>query len=227
MPRQRSGIRMTAAVELEKLMLAIPTGPISLRAVDALVADRGVGSLFAFADAIVARSGTLVSKHLLRAVTEPGPMVVATLHRKMRDLAQIHGATVVDGNSVATAARAIGMHEYPAGKMAEAARRWSSAEIVDALRQLRLVGGDRGGDERHTRTQGLPDRIGAGVAHGDRGPLEQGALRSERHDDRVRRHRTDDAVNVWAMGDAHRLLKHLEAIVVAIPVKGVAAIVAG
>lgn len=57
----RSGIRMTAAVELEKLMLAIPTGPISLRAVDALVADRGVGSLFAFADAIVSRSGTLVS----------------------------------------------------------------------------------------------------------------------------------------------------------------------
>jgi hypothetical protein len=55
----RSGIRMTAVVDLEKLMLAIPTGPISLRAVDALVADRGVGSLFAFADAIVSRSGTL------------------------------------------------------------------------------------------------------------------------------------------------------------------------
>ena len=132
----RSGIRMTAAVELEKLMLAIPTGPISLRAVDALVADRGVGSLFAFADAIVSRSGTLVSKHLLRAVSEPGPMVVATLHRKMRDLAQIHGATVVEGGSVATAARTIGMHEFPAGKLAEAARKWSSAEIADAINGL-------------------------------------------------------------------------------------------
>jgi len=132
----RSGIRMTAVVELEKLMLAIPTGPISLRAVDALVADRGVGSLFAFADAIVSRSGTLVSKHLLRAVSEPGPMVVATLHRKMRDLAQIHGATVVEGASVATAARTIGMHEFPAGKLAEAARKWSSAEIADAINGL-------------------------------------------------------------------------------------------
>ena len=132
----RSGIRMTSVVELEKLMLAIPTGPISLRAVDALVADRGVGSLFAFADAIVSRSGTLVSKHLLRAVSEPGPMVVATLHRKMRDLAQIHGATVVEGASVATAARTIGMHEFPAGKLAEAARKWSSAEIADAINGL-------------------------------------------------------------------------------------------
>jgi DNA polymerase III delta subunit len=127
---------MTSVVELEKLMLAIPTGPISLRAVDALVADRGVGSLFAFADAIVSRSGTLVSKHLLRAVSEPGPMVVATLHRKMRDLAQIHGATVVEGASVATAARTIGMHEFPAGKLAEAARKWSSTEIADAINGL-------------------------------------------------------------------------------------------
>jgi DNA polymerase III delta subunit len=132
----RSGIRMTAAVELEKLMLAIPSGPISLRAVDALVADRGVGSLFAFADAIVSRSGTLVAKHLLRAVSEPGPMVVATLHRKLRDLAQIHGATVVEGASVASAARTIGMHEFPAGKLAEAARKWSSAEIADAINGL-------------------------------------------------------------------------------------------
>jgi len=129
----RSGMRMTAAIELEKLMLAVPSGPITLRAVDALVADRGVGSLFAFADAIVARSGALVAKHLLRAVAEPGPMVVATLHRKMRDLAQVHGATVVEGLTAAQAARRIGMHEFPAGKLAEAARRWRAEEIAEAM----------------------------------------------------------------------------------------------
>lgn len=43
----RSGMRMTAAIELEKLMLAMPTGTIPLKAVQLLVADRGVGSLFA------------------------------------------------------------------------------------------------------------------------------------------------------------------------------------
>ena len=132
----RSGMRMTAAVELEKLMLAMPTGTIPLKAVQLLVADRGVGSLFAFADAIVARSGPLAARHLGRAISEPGPMVVATLHRKMRDLAQIHGATVVEGASVATAARTIGMHEFPARKLAEAARKWSSTEIADAINGL-------------------------------------------------------------------------------------------
>ena len=40
------------------------------------------------------------------------------------------------GASVATAARTIGMHEFPAGKLAEAARKWSSAEIADAINGL-------------------------------------------------------------------------------------------
>jgi len=132
----RSGMRMTAAIELEKLMLAVPTGAISVRAVDALVADRGIGSLFAFADAIVARSGPLAAKHLGRAISEPGPMVVSTLHRKFRDLAQIHGAVVEDGRPLAQVAREIGMHEYPAGRLAEAARRWNGREIADAITGL-------------------------------------------------------------------------------------------
>ena len=54
------------ASELEKLALAIPSGTIPLRAVELLVADRGLGSLFAFADAVIARSGPLAAKHLLR-----------------------------------------------------------------------------------------------------------------------------------------------------------------
>ncbi|MEY4666393.1 MAG: hypothetical protein RIQ87_173 [Chloroflexota bacterium] len=132
----RSGMRMTAAVELDKLMLAIPTGAIPLRAVDLLVADRGIGSLFAFADAIVARNGSMISRHLLRAVSDPGPMVVATLHRKMRDLAQIHGGTIEEGLPVSQVARRLGMHEFPAGKLAEAARRWRSDEITQAIEGL-------------------------------------------------------------------------------------------
>ena len=132
----RSGMRMTAAIELEKLMLAIPSGVIPLRGVELLVADRGLGSLFAFADAVIARSGPLISKHLLRAVSEPGPMVVATLHRKLRDLAQVHGGVVEEGLPIAQVARRMGMHEFPAGKLAEASRRWKGTEIADAIEGL-------------------------------------------------------------------------------------------
>ena len=132
----RSGFRMTAAIELEKLALAVPSGAIPLKAVQLLVADRGLGSLFAFADAIVARSGPLAARHLGRAISEPGPMVVATLHRKLRDLAQIHGAVIEEGKSVGQVARELGMHEFPAGKLADAARRWSSKEIADAITGL-------------------------------------------------------------------------------------------
>ena len=63
-------------------------------------------------------------------------MVVATLHRKMRDLAQIHGAVIEEGKSVGQVARELGMHEFPAGKLADAARRWSSKEIADAITGL-------------------------------------------------------------------------------------------
>ena len=107
-----------------------------MKAVQLLVADRGLGSLFAFADAIVARSGPLAARHLGRAISEPGPMVVATLHRKLRDLAQIHGAVIEEGKSVGQVARELGMHEFPAGKLADAARRWSSKEIADAITGL-------------------------------------------------------------------------------------------
>jgi len=145
----RSGVRMTAAVELEKLMLAVPSGAISVRDVDALVADRGIGSLFAFADAIVARNGPLTAKHLGRAIAEPGPMVVATLHRKFRELAQIHGAVIEDGQPIGQVAREIGIHEYPAKKLAEAARRWSGRQIADAITALvELDAISKGGGER-------------------------------------------------------------------------------
>lgn len=132
----RSGMRMAAAMELEKLLLAVPSGPVTLKAVEALVVDRGIGSLFAFADAVIARSGPQIARHLGRAVGEPGPVVVATLHRKLRDLAQIHGAVVEEGQPIAQVARSLGMHEFPAGKIAEAARRWSGAEIVAAIEGL-------------------------------------------------------------------------------------------
>ncbi len=145
----RSGVRMTAAVELEKLMLTVPSGAISVRDVDALVADRGIGSLFAFADAIVARNGPLTAKHLGRAIAEPGPMVVATLHRKFRDLAQIHGAVIEDGQPVGQVAREIGIHEHPAKKLAEAARRWSGRQIADAITALvELDAISKGGGKR-------------------------------------------------------------------------------
>jgi len=62
--------------------------------------------------------------------------VVSTLHRKFRDLAQIHGAVVEDGRPLAQVAREIGMHEYPAGKLAQAAQRWSGREIADAITGL-------------------------------------------------------------------------------------------
>ena len=56
--------------------------------------------------------------------------------RKLRDLAQVHGAVVEEGLGIAQVARTLGMHEFPAGKLAEASRRWSASEIAAAIEGL-------------------------------------------------------------------------------------------
>jgi DNA polymerase III delta subunit len=104
--------------------------------VSALVADRQAGSLFAFADAIVARDGGRIARHLGRALAEPGPVVITTLHRRLRDLVAVHGAVRLDGRSISDVATEQGLHEYAAGKLAEVAGRWSQGELIDALEGL-------------------------------------------------------------------------------------------
>lgn len=132
----RRALRLAGASELAKLMLAIPEGAIAPGAVSALVADRHAGSLFAFADAIVARDGNLIARHLGRALAEPGPVVITTLHRRLRDLIAVHGAIRLDGRSVSEVASEQKIHEFVAGKLAEAAGRWDQAELIATLEGL-------------------------------------------------------------------------------------------
>jgi DNA polymerase III delta subunit len=132
----RRALRLAAGSELAKLMLAIPEGPIYPGAVRALVADRQTGSLFAFADAIVARNGEQIARHLSRALAEPGPVVVTTLHRRLRDLIALHGGLRLDGRSVSEIAAEQGIHEFVAGKLAAVVSRWEQEELISALEGL-------------------------------------------------------------------------------------------
>jgi DNA polymerase III delta subunit len=146
----RRSLRAIAVSELAKLLLAVPNA-VGVGPVQALVADREAGSLLAFADACLARDPAALSHHLGRALAEPAPVVVAALHRRLRELALIKGGLEAgdEPDAIATAA---GLHPYAVRRISAHAARWSSNELIgafDALVALDAVG-KGGGDPRAT-----------------------------------------------------------------------------
>lgn len=130
----RRSLRAIAVGELGKLLLAVPNA-VGVGAVRSLVADRSIGSLLAFTDALIARDPATVARHLGRALDEPAPVVVAALHRRFRELALVAGA-LGGGAEPDAAAATLGLHPYVVRRLAALAGRWSEQELVAAFESL-------------------------------------------------------------------------------------------
>ena len=151
--RRRQG--RLAVAELEKLAVYRLDAPVRPEDVDALVADAVPGSTWAFLDAVGARRGREAADLLERLLeTTPEPVLVAVLHRRVREL-----LLVADyrerGETVQATARALKLKEYPARKLWEQGHAWRRDELVGALEGLleldAALKGDRASDARRRR----------------------------------------------------------------------------
>jgi DNA polymerase III delta subunit len=151
--RRRQG--RLAVAELEKLAVYRLDAPVRPEDVDALVADAVPGSTWAFLDAVGARRGREAADLLERLLeTTPEPVLVAVLHRRIREL-----LLVADhrerGETVQATARALKLKEYPARKLWEQGHAWRQDELVGALEGLleldAALKGDRASDARRRR----------------------------------------------------------------------------
>ncbi len=132
--RRRQG--RLAVSELEKLAVYRLDAPVRPEDVDALVADAVPGSTWAFLDAVGARKAREAADLLERLLeTTPEPVLVAVLHRRIREL-----LLVADhrerGETIQATARALKLKEYPARKLWEQGHAWRHDELVGALEGL-------------------------------------------------------------------------------------------
>jgi len=151
--RRRQG--RLAVAELEKLAVYRLDASVSAEDVDALVADAVPGSTWAFLDAVGTRKAREAADLLDRLLeTTPEPVLVAVLHRRIREL-----LLVADhrerGATVQATARALKLKEYPARKLWEQGLGWRQDELVDALEGLleldAALKGERASDVRRRR----------------------------------------------------------------------------
>jgi DNA polymerase III delta subunit len=132
--RHRQG--QLAMAELEKLALYRLDAPIRRGDVEALVADAIPGSTWALLDAVGSRRAREATDLLERVLdASPEPVVLAVLHRRVREL-----ISVLDwqlrGESPVEMARALKMKEFPARKLWEQARGWRADDLDAALEGL-------------------------------------------------------------------------------------------
>ncbi len=135
----RRYLSRVASMELDKLALrhAIDGAPITPDDVDALVAQSAPGSIWGFTDAVGDRrtdAAIVALDRLWEGTAEP--VVVTVLHRRIVEMLEI-GDRLGAGAKLPVAARAMGINsDFRAGKLAEQARRWTSAELAAALAGL-------------------------------------------------------------------------------------------
>jgi len=129
--RRRQG--QLAVAELEKLSLYRLNASIRREDVEALVADAIPGSTWALLDAIGSRR-TREAAGLLDRVLDatPEPVVLAVLHKRVRDLISVLDAQL-RGESILETARAMKLKEFPARKLWEQAHGWRPDELDAAL----------------------------------------------------------------------------------------------
>ncbi len=132
--RRRQG--RLAVAELEKLAVYRLDGLVRAEDVEALVADAVPGSTWAFLDAVGARRAREAADLLGRLLdTTPEPVLVAVLHRRVREL-----LLVADhrerGDTIQATARALKLKEFPARKLWEQGAAWRQDELVGALEGL-------------------------------------------------------------------------------------------
>jgi DNA polymerase III delta subunit len=145
-------------MELDKLALYRPDGVVSADDVRELVAEAVPGSAWALADAVAERDAPKALGLLdSLAETMPEPVVVVVLHRRIRELLELLDRMPAAKN-LAAAALAMGIKsEFRARRLAEQARKWQPAELIDAIDGLleldAVVKGapGRGGGDAHHR----------------------------------------------------------------------------
>lgn len=133
----RRGQGALAVAELEKLALYRPGVPITAEVVAELVPAVIPDSTWAMLDAVGNRK-TREAAHLLDRLLEttPEPVVLAGLHRRIRELLEL-ADRLAAGTALPKAAMAIGIRsDFRARLLAAQARTWSIPELEDALEGL-------------------------------------------------------------------------------------------
>ncbi len=132
--RQRQGA--LAVGELEKLALYRPFDPVSEADVRSLVAEVVPDSTWAFLDAVAERKAAIAGPLLGRLLeTTPEPVVLVQLHRRIRELLEV-ADHLAAGATPGSLVRTLGMKPFRVDKLVGQARRWSLAELDDALEGL-------------------------------------------------------------------------------------------
>ncbi len=132
---RRTQTRMTGQ-ELDKLALYRPAEPVTADDVKALVSEAIPGSVWALTDAVGLRDGGRAAALLERlAGTTPEPVLLAVLHRRIRELIEVadHLAAGIREEALP---RTLGLHPFRVQQLATQARRWSPAELQAALEGL-------------------------------------------------------------------------------------------
>ncbi len=151
--RRRQG--RLAVAELEKLAVFRLDAPVRTADVEALVADAIPGSAWAFLDAVGARKARDAAELLDRLLeTTPEPVLVAILHRRVREVLQVADHRE-RGDTLQATARALKLKEFPARKLWEQGHAWRQDELSGALEGLleldATLKGERGSDAGRRR----------------------------------------------------------------------------
>ncbi|HVA85178.1 MAG TPA: DNA polymerase III subunit delta [Candidatus Saccharimonadales bacterium] len=132
--RRRQG--HLAVGELEKLRLYRLGTAVSVDDVRALVSELVPGSTWALLDAIATRQTSKAVELLERLVeSTPAPVLLAVLHRRIRELIQV-ADLVASGATPPAIIRELKLKPYPAEKLMQQSRAWTIGELEAALEGL-------------------------------------------------------------------------------------------
>jgi DNA polymerase III delta subunit len=134
---ERRYLTRIASTELDKLALYRGDAAISPDDVKALVAEAVPGSVWGFTDAVGERRAPAAAALLDRLLDDtPEPVLLAVLHRRVRELLEI-GDRLGSGERLPAAAKAMGItSDYRAQTLAAQAKAWATDELTDALDAL-------------------------------------------------------------------------------------------
>jgi len=123
-----------ASMELDKLALYRGGEPIGPDDVRALVAEAVPGSVWAFSDALGERRTERALELLERLLeTTPEPVLLAVLHRRVRELLEL-GDRMAAGERLPAAAKAMGINsQFRIERLLDQAKVWTTPELTAAL----------------------------------------------------------------------------------------------
>ena len=131
---ERRYLTRIASTALDKLALYRGDAPITPEDVKALVAEAVPGSVWGFTDAVGERRASAAVTLLERLLDDtPEPVLLAVLHRRVRELLEL-GDRVGNGERLPAAAKAMGINsDYRAQTLAAQAKLWTTDELAAAL----------------------------------------------------------------------------------------------